>query len=57
MDRFGPRADRGNNVIGTKVAEATGGKIPDSRMLNDKVISFMGIGVLTGDEFSVNMLC
>ncbi|HBF7898681.1 flavodoxin family protein [Clostridioides difficile] len=54
MDRFGPRADRGNNIIGTKVAEAIGGKIPDLRMLNDKVISFMGIG---GSDWGTRVQC
>ena len=54
MDRFGPRADRGNNIIGTKVAEVIGGKIPDSRMLNDKVISFMGIG---GSDWGTRVQC
>ena len=27
-DRFGPRMDRGNNIIGTKIAEETGGRSP-----------------------------
>lgn len=54
MDRFGPRTDRGNNIIGTKVAEATGGKIPDPRMLKDKVISFMGIG---GSDWGTRVQC
>lgn len=43
-DRFGPRMDRGNNIIGTKIAESIGGKVPAPRILKDKVISFMGIG-------------
>lgn len=43
-DRFGPRTDRGNNMIGTKIAKENGGTPPDPRLLNDKVISFMGIG-------------
>ena len=30
-DRFGPRMDRGNNIIGTKIAEETGGTAPDPR--------------------------
>ncbi len=54
MDRFGPRTDRGNNVIGTKVAEATGGTIPDPRILKDKVISFMGIG---GSDWGTRTQC
>lgn len=43
-DRFGPRMDRGNNMIGTKVAEEIGGTVPDPRILKDKVISFIGTG-------------
>ena len=43
-DRFGPRMDRGNNIIGTKIAEETGGTAPDPRILKDKVISFMSVG-------------
>ena len=43
-DRMGPRMDRGMNVIGTEIASKTGGKIPDPRILKDKVVSFMGIG-------------
>ena len=39
-DRFGPCMDRGNNIIGTKIAEETGGTAPDPRILKDKVISF-----------------
>ena len=30
--------DRGNNIIGTKIAEETGGTAPDPRILKDKVI-------------------
>ena len=54
MDRFGPRTDRGNNIIGTKVAEATNGKIPDPRILKDKVISFMGVG---GSDWGTRVQC
>lgn len=43
-DRFGPRMDRGNNFVATKIAEQTGGTAPDPRILKDKVISFMGVG-------------
>jgi multimeric flavodoxin WrbA len=43
-DRFGPRLDRGNNIIATKISESMGGKIPDPRILKDKVVSYMGIG-------------
>ena len=40
--------DRGNNIIGTKIAEETGGTAPDPRILKDKVISFMSVGAPTG---------
>ncbi len=54
MDRFGPRTDRGNNIIGTKVAEATGGTAPDPRILKEKVISFMGVG---GSDWGTRVQC
>lgn len=45
MDRFGPRMDRGMNIVGTKIAEANPqAKQIDPRLLKDKVISFIGIG-------------
>lgn len=44
MDRFGPRADRGMNIVATKIHEEHGGKPVDPRLLKDKVISFIGIG-------------
>jgi len=44
MDRFGPRADRGMNIIAHKISEETGSKDTDLRLLKDKVISFIGIG-------------
>lgn len=43
-DRFGPRMDRGMNIIGDQVSKANGGPGVDSRLLKDKVISFIGIG-------------
>lgn len=43
-DRFGPRMDRGMNIIGTKMAEEAGGKVPDPRFLTDRVVSYIGIG-------------
>lgn len=43
-DRFGPRMDRGNNVIATKISHEKGGKAPDARVLKDKVVSYMGFG-------------
>lgn len=53
-DRFGPRMDRGNNIIGTKVAEATGGKAPDPRILQDKVVSYLGVG---GSDWGTRVQC
>lgn len=44
MDRFGPRADRGMNIVAHQIAEQGGGKDTDLRLLKDKVISFIGIG-------------
>ncbi|MGL5259672.1 MAG: flavodoxin family protein [Lachnospiraceae bacterium] len=45
MDRFGPRMDRGMNIVGTKIAESNPEAKPiDPRLLKDKVISFIGIG-------------
>lgn len=53
-DRFGPRMDRGNNIISTKIAEATGGRAPDPRILKDKVISFIGVG---GSDWGTRVEC
>ncbi|MBN1469241.1 MAG: NAD(P)H-dependent oxidoreductase [Fusobacteriaceae bacterium] len=53
-DRFGPRMDRGNNVISDKIATATDGKKPDTRILKDKVISFMGVG---GSDWGTRIEC
>ncbi|WPC43017.1 NAD(P)H-dependent oxidoreductase [Clostridium sp. JS66] len=53
-DRFGPRMDRGNNVIAAKIAEEKGGKAPDPRILKDKVISYMGIG---GSDWTIKFQC
>lgn len=53
-DRFGPRMDRGNNIIAGKIAEATGGKAPDPRILKDKVISYMAIG---GSDWGTRVQC
>lgn len=44
MDRFGPRFDRGMNIIAQKISEDANGKPIDPRLLKDKVISFIGIG-------------
>lgn len=53
-DRFGPRMDRGNNIISTKIAEATGGKAPDPRILKDKVVSYLGVG---GSDWATRVQC
>lgn len=43
-DRFGPRMDRGMNIIGDQISREAGGPGVDPRLLQDKVISFVGIG-------------
>lgn len=43
-DRFGPSMDRGNLVIADSLSKQAGGKGVDPRLLQDKVISFIGIG-------------
>ncbi|MBF7095609.1 flavodoxin family protein [Alkalibacter mobilis] len=53
-DRFGPRMDRGMNIIATKIAENGGGKMPDPRILKDKVISYIGIG---GSDWATRIAC
>ncbi len=53
-DRFGPRMDRGNNVIAAKIAKEKGEKAPDPRILKDKVISYMGIG---GSDWTTKFQC
>lgn len=53
-DRFGPRMDRGNNVVASKIAEETGGKALDPRILKDKVISYIGIG---GSDWVTRFQC
>jgi len=54
MDRFGPRMDRGNLMIGQKIAEEKGGKPIDPRYFKEKVISFMGIG---GSDWATRIQC
>jgi multimeric flavodoxin WrbA len=54
LDRFGPRMDRANNVIGTKIARANGGKEPDQRILENKAISYMALG---GSEWTTRVQC
>jgi hypothetical protein len=53
MDRFGPRMDRGNNMIAQKIAEQ-GGKPIDPRYLKEKVVSYMGIG---GSDWATRIQC
>lgn len=53
-DRFGPRIDRGMNIIADKIANEHGGKPIDQRLLKDKVISFIGIG---GSDWSTRIQC
>lgn len=53
-DRFGPRMDRGMNVIGTKIAQEMGGQVPDPRFLEDKVVSYIGIG---GSDWATRVQC
>lgn len=43
-DRFGPRMDRGNVSIGSKISAEQGGAPIDPRFLQGKVVSYMGIG-------------
>ncbi|MFD1671999.1 NAD(P)H-dependent oxidoreductase [Agrilactobacillus yilanensis] len=54
MDRFGPRLDRGNNIINDKIAEQIGGQKTDDRIFQDKVISYMGVG---GSDWGTRVQC
>ncbi len=53
MDRFGPRLDRGNVMIASKIAEQ-GGKPVDPRYLKEKVVSYMGVG---GSDWGTRIEC
>jgi len=53
-DRCGPRIDRGNNIIGTRVAEENGGRKPDPRILREKVVSYIGVG---GSDWGSRVQC
>lgn len=53
-DRFGPRMDRGMNFIATKISEQTGAPKPDPRFLQDKVVSYLGIG---GSDWATRIQC
>ena len=54
VDRFGPRLDRGNNIHATELAKKTGGKIPDPRILKDRVVSYMALG---GSDWTTKVQC
>ncbi|MBP2655975.1 MAG: NADPH-dependent reductase [Firmicutes bacterium] len=53
MDRFGPRMDRGHQILATELAKK-GGKPVDPRFLQDKVVSFMAVG---GSEWCTSVQC
>ncbi|MCF8094947.1 MAG: flavodoxin family protein [Desulfobacteraceae bacterium] len=53
-DRFGPRMDRLHNIVSTEIAEKNNGKIPDPRILKDKVVSYVGIG---GSDWTNRIQC
>lgn len=53
-DRFGPRMDRGNNMIAIENAQKTGGIEPDPRILKDKFISYIAIG---GSDWGTRVQC
>jgi hypothetical protein len=53
-DRFGPRIDRGHNIVSTEIAKKNNGTIPDPRLLQDKVVSYMGIG---GSDWTTRIQC
>jgi len=55
-DRFGPRMDKGTNVIADKIAEEKGGKALDPRILKDKVISYIGIAG-SGSAWATKFQC
>ncbi len=51
-DRFGPRSDRGMNLLGLQLAKEGKGKPINPRLVEDKVISFIGIG---GSDWATNI--
>ncbi|TDP60531.1 flavodoxin family protein [Aminicella lysinilytica] len=53
-DRMGPRNDKAMIIVGSKIAEETGGKLPDQRMLKDKVVAYIGVG---GSDWSTRIQC
>lgn len=54
LDRFGPRHDRGTNLLGTRIAKETGGVEPDQRVLRDKPVVFLGMG---GTDYTRRFQC
>lgn len=53
-DRFGPRMDRGNVTIASKISAERGGKSIDPRFLEDKVVSYMAVG---GSDWTTRVQC
>ncbi|MCD7987797.1 MAG: flavodoxin family protein [Klebsiella quasipneumoniae] len=53
-DRFGPRMDRGNLTIAAKISAERGGKAIDPRFLQDKLVSYMGVG---GSDWTTRVQC
>ncbi len=53
-DRFGPRMDRVHNIIANQMAQEGKGKPVDPRFLQDKVVSYMGIG---GSDWYTGIQC
>lgn len=54
MDRFGPSTDRGILTVATEIAQKTGSTPPDARWLQDKVVSYIGIG---GSDWHSRVQC
>lgn len=54
MDRLGPRMDRALITISTKIAQSTGAKVPDPRLLKDKAVSYIAIG---GSDWMTRVEC
>lgn len=53
-DRMGPRNDTAMIMVGSKIAEETGGTKPDQRMLKKKVVAYIGVG---GSDWSTRIQC
>ncbi len=54
LDRFGPRHDRGTNLLGSRIAEERGGRKPDPRILKEKAVAFLGTG---GTDYTTGFAC